>query len=191
MTDPFRQDREVRMYKTGDLGQYREDGQILFHGRKDYQVKVRGFRIEPEEVEKAILAINGIKDAVAIVQEDHLQNKFLCAYLVAEKEGSLHSHDVEFMLAAKLPAYMVPAHIIWMPALPLTSNGKINRKSLPDPWKLEYNVHLSGRIRDKLLASLPAHMVPGSFVVLDKLPLTSTGTSWMPSRLRAPVPTTC
>ncbi|MCB0606743.1 MAG: amino acid adenylation domain-containing protein, partial [Lewinella sp.] len=175
VTDPFRQDREVRMYKTGDLGQYREDGQILFHGRKDYQVKVRGFRIEPEEVEKAILAINGIKDAVAIVQEDHLQNKFLCAYLVAEKEGSLHSHDVEFMLAAKLPAYMVPAHIIWMPALPLTSNGKINRKSLPDPWKLEYNVHLSGRIRDKLLASLPAHMVPGSFVVLDKLPLTSTG----------------
>lgn len=128
--DPFIEDKEVRMYHTGDIGKWLTDGTIEFLGRKDYQVKIRGFRIELEEIENKLQAYDLISKAAVIERKEENTN-YLCAYYVAEEQ--LDEVCLRGYLKEVLPHYMIPSYFICMQELPLTSNGKLNRKKLPMP----------------------------------------------------------
>ncbi|MCP4156263.1 MAG: AMP-binding protein, partial [bacterium] len=117
------------MYKTGDIGYYREDGNIECLGRLDHQVKIRGNRIELGEIENQILTHTAIKEVVVLVREDG--NKTLCAYIVVEKEVEIP--QLRGHLNERVPDYMIPAHFVQLKTFPLTPNGKIDRKALPEP----------------------------------------------------------
>jgi amino acid adenylation domain-containing protein/non-ribosomal peptide synthase protein (TIGR01720 family) len=127
--DPFLPGKT--MYRTGDLARWLPDGNIEFLGRIDNQVKIRGFRIELDEIEVQLLKHEAVKEAVVLVREDQHGNKNLCAYVACEKEiqiGLLREY-----LSKELPNYMVPAYFVPITKLPLTVNGKIDKKSLPEP----------------------------------------------------------
>ncbi|MDP4180346.1 MAG: amino acid adenylation domain-containing protein [Bacillota bacterium] len=120
-----------RMYKTGDLGRLLPDGNIEFLGRKDHQVKIRGYRVELGEIESQLLKHTEIKEAVVVDRTDSSGSKYLCAYLVSDHE--LTGANLREYLAGELPDYMIPAYFIRLEKLPLTSNGKMDRKALPEP----------------------------------------------------------
>jgi amino acid adenylation domain-containing protein len=129
--DPFDAVPNARMYKTGDLGRWREDGVIEYLGRNDFQVKVRGFRIDVGEIEKHLQEHPDVQDAVVLAHGDSPENTCLAAYCVAADE--LGTATLASYLSDRLPAYMVPAAFVQMQALPLTPNGKPDRKAFPDP----------------------------------------------------------
>ena len=131
--DPFSEASDRRLYKTGDTARYLADGTIEFIGRVDYQVKVRGFRVEPGEVEAVLGQHPSVKDSVVIAKSDRTGTKRLIAYVVAnEKKISLVS-DLRSFLKDTLPDYMVPAGFVIMESFPLTPNGKLDRDALPEP----------------------------------------------------------
>ncbi|NOQ24220.1 MAG: amino acid adenylation domain-containing protein [Bacteroidales bacterium] len=119
-----------RLYKTGDLARWLPDGKIEFLGRIDHQVKIRGFRIELGEIESLLQKHEQIKDSVVIDREENGE-KYLCAYLVNEENFS--EEEIRSYLSASLPDYMIPSYIIELDEIPLTPNGKVNRKALPSP----------------------------------------------------------
>lgn len=119
-----------RLYRTGDLACFREDGLVAFRGRADDQVKVRGYRIEPGEIEHMILKSGWVERAVVIVKKDTTGNGQLIAYVVPV--GPFEQKALLQFLTAHLPEYMVPAAIHPMSALPLTPNGKVDKQALPD-----------------------------------------------------------
>jgi amino acid adenylation domain-containing protein len=130
--DRFLQSGEGRrLYRTGDLGRMLPDGQIEFLGRMDNQVKIRGFRIELGEIEGQLLRHPQVKDAVVVARQDRTGEKFLCAYVVAPTE--LATSELKTWLGRALPEYMIPAIFIALRELPLTSNGKLDRRALPEP----------------------------------------------------------
>jgi amino acid adenylation domain-containing protein len=118
------------LYRTGDLGKSSEDGNLLYLGRVDDQVKINGYRIEPGEIEATIYQYESIKQ-IAVVANTNKQKVSLAAYFVLEK-GSLEE-DIKHKLKSILPAHMIPQYWIQMEEMPLTSNGKINKKALPEP----------------------------------------------------------
>lgn len=123
-------DGKGRIYRTGDLVKWLPDGNIAFLGRIDQQVKLRGFRIEPAEIENNLSTFDGIRQAVVMPKEKD-GDAFLVGYYVSQSEiepAALREH-----LLSKLPEYMVPSYFVHLEALPLTPNGKINRRALPDP----------------------------------------------------------
>ncbi|NBI31206.1 non-ribosomal peptide synthetase, partial [Chengkuizengella marina] len=120
-----------RMYKTGDLARWLPDGNIEYLGRIDLQVKVRGYRIEPGEIEVRMLKLNSVKEVVVTVRKDENGHNYLCAYIVSDQE--LRVGYVREFLSKELPNYMIPSIFIQLEALPLTPNGKIDRKNLPAP----------------------------------------------------------
>ncbi|UCH98508.1 MAG: amino acid adenylation domain-containing protein, partial [Candidatus Aminicenantes bacterium] len=127
--------RRQKIYKTGDLARWLMDGRIEFFGRIDNQVKIRGFRIELGEIESQLLAHEKIKEAVVIAREDSSSNKCLCAYIVLMHGESIVIDQTEFRgyLTNRLPDYMVPSFFVHLDKIPLTPNGKIDRKALPAP----------------------------------------------------------
>ncbi len=118
------------MYRTGDCARWLEDGNIEFIDRLDNQVKIRGFRVELGEIERQLLNAHGIKQAV-VVTRDEAGDKCLCAYFVASRE--IRASELRQHLLNQLPSYMVPAYYVQLEKIPLTSNGKVNRKNLPKP----------------------------------------------------------
>ncbi|MCP5107088.1 MAG: amino acid adenylation domain-containing protein, partial [bacterium] len=120
--------KSYRTYKTGDLARWQPDGNIEFLGRVDQQVKIRGFRVEPGEIENRLLEREDVNEAVVLVRTDANGDKYLCAYIVAKTGENLG----EF-LNQTLPDYMVPQHFVTLEQMPLTANGKIDRRALPAP----------------------------------------------------------
>jgi amino acid adenylation domain-containing protein len=123
----------ARMYKTGDLGRWRPDGTIEYLGRNDFQVKIRGFRIELGEIEARLAACDGVRDAVVIAREAAPGDTRLVAYLTAAPGAAPATSTLRAALASTLPGHMVPSAFVMLAALPLTSNGKVDRKALPEP----------------------------------------------------------
>ncbi len=121
-----------RMYRTGDLAKWLPDGNIEFLGRIDHQVKIRGFRIELGEIEAELLKHSAIKEALVLAKNDVSGGKYLCAYVVATKQG-LATTELREYLAKGLPDYMIPAIFIQIDKMPLTPNGKIDGRALPEP----------------------------------------------------------
>ncbi|MGK7878447.1 MAG: amino acid adenylation domain-containing protein [Xenococcaceae cyanobacterium] len=122
-----------KLYKTGDLVRYLPDGNIEFLGRLDNQVKIRGFRIELGEIEAAIAQQASVQQTVVIAREDNPGDKRLVAYIVSRPEQTLTTEELRHFLKQKLPDYMVPSVFVFLDALPLTLNGKIDRRALPAP----------------------------------------------------------
>jgi len=132
----YRSYKSYVLYKTGDLARWLSNGEIEFLGRLDLQVKIRGFRIELEEIEEQLLKQERIKEAVVVVKTDPSGHKYLCAYMVPQPDDSSDPPDTAVLreqLSVKLPLYMVPAYFVYLEGMPLTPNGKIDRKALPEP----------------------------------------------------------
>lgn len=119
-----------KIYRTGDIGRWLYDGNIEYIGRRDEQVKIRGYRIELSGIENSLRELNGIKDVAVTICENQEGEKTICAYYVSQNEISIET--IRMMLLKKIPEYMVPARIARIDAIPLTKNGKIDKKALPE-----------------------------------------------------------
>ncbi len=122
-----------RLYRSGDLARRRPDGELEYVGRADLQVKIRGFRIELGEIEAALARHGGLREAVVLVREDRAGDPRLVAYVVARSKPGPSSSEIRRHLKQTLPDYMVPAVFVALPTLPLTDNGKVDRRALPAP----------------------------------------------------------
>ncbi|MEH2178722.1 amino acid adenylation domain-containing protein [Nostoc sp.] len=131
--NPFSNKPGARLYKTGDLARYRWDGNLEFLGRIDHQVKVRGYRIELGEIEGLLGQHPEVQEAIVLMREDVPNNKRLVAYFVANTEIAPTTTDLRNFLKEQLPEYMLPSIFVQLKALPLTTNGKIDRRALPLP----------------------------------------------------------
>lgn len=138
IVNPFDKDSN-RLYKTGDLVRWIADGDIEFIGRVDEQVKIRGFRIELGEIEKQLLSLNDIKETIVLVQKDKDDTKFLVQYYTSDRKVS--SGEIRAYLSEHMPDYMIPSYFVQVDAMPLTPNGKINRKAL-----LECNCYVGDHV---------------------------------------------
>jgi amino acid adenylation domain-containing protein len=128
----FSESESIKLYKTGDLGKYLRDGNIEILGRSDFQVKIRGFRIELGEIETALRRKEQVRETIVIACDDQRGSKQLVAYVAPQLE-SLTSKELRSFLKEQLPDYMIPAFFVFLDELPLTSNGKVDRRALPAP----------------------------------------------------------
>ncbi|NGZ60294.1 MAG: hypothetical protein CV081_07310 [Nitrospira sp. LK265] len=143
---PFSQEPLARLYRTGDMARYRPDGRIVHLGRLDHQVKIRGFRIELGEIEAALSRHQAVRQTVVIAREDQQGVKQLVAYVVCQDGPAPSQPELRAFLRSKIPEYMVPSLLVFLKAMPLTANNKVDRKALPAP--------------DSTLASSPVHVAP-------------------------------
>jgi acyl-coenzyme A synthetase/AMP-(fatty) acid ligase/acyl carrier protein len=124
---------DSRLYKTGDLARYRKDGILEYLGRVDNQVKVRGYRIELGEIEATLASDPRVKSCAVLVREDEPGNKQLVGYVVAREGQAPTAEDLQQFVKQKLPEYMAPSQFVFLASIPLTTNGKVDRKALPAP----------------------------------------------------------
>ncbi|MFC3715268.1 amino acid adenylation domain-containing protein [Luteimonas soli] len=134
LPDPFSDEAGARMYRTGDLGRWRSDGSIEYLGRNDFQVKIRGFRIELGEIEARLLEHEGVGAAVVLARPDRTGDLQIGAYYVpAAGHGAVSVEAFRAHLGSRLPEHMIPAWFMRLDALPVTPNGKLDRRALPEP----------------------------------------------------------
>src|SRR5262249_44371929 len=138
--DPFGRSRGARLYQTGDRARWSAEGHLEFLGRRDDQVKIHGYRVELGEVELALRGLPQIAEAVVVVQQTLPGDKRLVGYVVGRGSEPWSVEDVRTGLRAKLPEYMVPAYVVMLDQMPLTPNGKIDRRALPaaEPTRASY-----------------------------------------------------
>jgi amino acid adenylation domain-containing protein len=154
--EPFGADAGARMYATGDRVRWTEAGELEFLGRTDFQVKVRGFRIEPGEIEAALLADAAVREAVVLAIGEG-EGKRLAAYVAGD---SVDTDALRMALRARLPEYMVPAAFVVMDRLPLNANGKIDRRALPAPaWDADSAAEAAATPTEGVVASLWAQVL--------------------------------
>ncbi len=131
--NPFGDDPAARLYKTGDLGRYRADGNIEYIGRIDHQVKLRGYRIELGEIEAQLKGHAAVQDAVVVLRQQGELDRRLVAYVIARGSDESVVLELRNYLQSRLPEYMLPSAIMLLERFPLTANGKLDRGSLPEP----------------------------------------------------------
>ncbi|MFJ1753590.1 amino acid adenylation domain-containing protein [Kitasatospora sp. NPDC088134] len=158
LADPFAADGS-RMYRTGDLARWTADGEVEYVGRADGQVKLRGFRIEPAEIENALLALDGVRDARVLVREDVPGNPRLVGYAVPEPGARWDGAGLARALGRVLPGYLVPAAFVLLDALPLNANGKLDRRALPAPQLAGGGAVAPRTPQEELLAELFAEVL--------------------------------
>jgi amino acid adenylation domain-containing protein len=158
--DPFASEAGARMYRTGDVVRRNDRGELEFIGRVDHQVKVRGFRIEPAEIEARLRTHSAVHEALLVVREDAPGDKRLVAYVVPRAAAEPSGEDLRAHLREVLPAYMTPQAFVCLPALPLTPNGKIDRRALPPPLSAAGSRPLIGRSpTEEIVASIWAEVL--------------------------------
>ncbi len=152
MPDPFGEEPGGRLYRTGDLGRWRADGSIEYVGRVDHQVKIRGYRIELGEIEAQILAHPGVREAVVMVRGDQ-GIKRLVGYVVPS-EGASGLEELKAALRRALPEHMVPSELVALEQMPRTPNGKVDRKLLPEPERVQREYVEPQTVVEKRLAEI-------------------------------------
>ena len=159
------------VYRSGDLGRYRADGLVMFAGRADLQVKVRGFRVEPAEVEAALAVDPRVGAAAVVLRKAPAGDERLVAY-VAWRPGNVPEvREVRALVADRLPDYMVPSAFVFLDALPLTPNGKLDIAALPDPFQSGRAEEVGAAPRDEVertIADVWSRLLGGASVGIDE-----------------------
>jgi amino acid adenylation domain-containing protein len=167
-------DNRYRLFHTGDLGRIRPDGCLEHLGRKDFQVKIRGVRIELSEIEICLLEIPGVREAVVIGSEAAGGNKQLIAYIVRDNGGKrITSDELRAHVAKKLQPALIPSAFVMLDSLPLTSSGKVDRKALPAPVEETQN---TGKVED-ILSMLESISTQETHAMMEELKLTMKGSN--------------
>ncbi len=133
VASPFSKDSAARLYRTGDLGRLLPDGNVEFLGRRDHQLKIRGFRVELGEIESTLRQHPAVRDAAVVAREAKAGGKALVAYYIRRSDATAQRNELRKFLSDRLPEYMVPSLYVPLESLPLTPSGKVDRKSLPVP----------------------------------------------------------
>jgi acyl carrier protein len=133
VSNPFEPSTGSRLYRTGDIVRWKPDGNLEFLGRADGQTKIRGYRVEPGEVEEVLSGHPTVGTAAVVVREDPFTGKHLVAYVVPRAGSPIDTELLRESTQQKLPSYMVPTQFVVLDGLPLTTNGKVDRRALPAP----------------------------------------------------------
>ncbi|PPJ04073.1 non-ribosomal peptide synthetase [Nocardia nova] len=176
----------TRMYRTGDLVRWGHDGQLRYVARADEQVKIRGYRIECGEVRDALTGLDGVEQVAVIAREDDPGDKRLVAYIT----GTANPTDIRTQLAERLPAYMIPAAVMTLPALPLTVNGKLDTRALPAPEYAASGYRAPSTPVEEILTTIYAHTLGLDHVGIDDSFFDLGGDSLSAMRLIAAINTT-
>ncbi len=161
-------EEEERIYHTGDLGKYLEDGSIVFLKRKDNQVKIRGFRVELEEIQRKLLNNHMVREAAVIARSDKSGSQYLCACITSDM--TVDVTELRTYLQTELPDYMVPSHIMIIDKMPMTLNGKLDRKALPEPSASESSTEYEpprNEVEEKMCRIWEKHLEVGRIGIRD------------------------
>jgi acyl-coenzyme A synthetase/AMP-(fatty) acid ligase len=178
---------KARVYRTGDIGYLRPDGCLVHMGRKDFQTKIRGHRVEVSEVEIALLGIEGIKQVAVVARDDDGDGRRLVAYVIPQERRALTVSALRASLKETLPSYMQPSAFVILDSLPLTSSGKVDRRALPAPARSRQQVDsvyaAPKKSVEKVLAKLWAEVLGVAVVGVDDDFLQLGGDSLLGARI--------